>query len=79
MQYLDEKINEFILENSPQKIALNLAKQSTKFNINDILLNVSRVNNQLYISSIEYKKEILDADSVYDSEGVDFQAEIIWR
>lgn len=31
------KNNEFILENSPQKIALNLAKQSTKFNINDII------------------------------------------
>lgn len=29
--------NEFILENSPQKISLNLAKQSTKFNVNDIL------------------------------------------
>ena len=29
--------NEFILQNSPQKISLNLAKQSTKFNVNDIL------------------------------------------
>jgi competence protein ComEC len=31
------KNNEFILENSPQKISLNLAKQSTKFNINDVI------------------------------------------
>ena len=31
------KNNEFILENSPHKISLNLAKQSTKFNVNDIL------------------------------------------
>jgi hypothetical protein len=29
------KNNEFILEHSPQKISLNLVKQSTKFNIND--------------------------------------------
>jgi hypothetical protein len=50
-----------------------------KFSIKDILLNVSRVNNQLYISSIKYKNEILEADSTYDSDGVDFQAEIIWK
>ena len=31
------KNNEFILENSPQKISLNLVNQLTKFNVNDIL------------------------------------------
>jgi hypothetical protein len=30
-------------------------------------------------SIIEDKKEILEADPSYDSEGVDFQAEIIWK
>ena len=72
----------FIATNESKGTYLKGIKQldaKQKFNINDILLNVSRVNNQLYISSIEYKKEILDADSVYDSEGVDFQAEIIWK
>jgi len=31
------KNNEFVLENSPQKISLNLVKRSTNFNINDIV------------------------------------------
>lgn len=31
------KNNEFILKNSPQKISLNLAKQTTKLSINDII------------------------------------------
>lgn len=72
----------FIASNESKGTYLKGVKQldaNQQFSIKDILLNVSRVNNQLYISSIEYKKEILEADSVYDSEGVDFQAEIIWK
>ena len=72
----------FIATNESKGTYLKGVKQldsKQKFSINDILLNVSRVNNQLYISSIEYKKEKLEADPVYDSEGIDFQAEIIWK
>ena len=80
-----DELNEkayFIAINENKGTYLKGVKQldaNQKFDLKDLILNVSRVNNQLYISSIEYRKEILEADPAYDSEGVDFQAEIIWK
>jgi hypothetical protein len=72
----------FIATNESKGTYLKGVKQldaKQKFDLKDIKLNVSRVNNELYISSIEYKNEILEAEPCYDSDGVDFHAEIIWK